>query len=91
MRRRFLFVDRKVAPRVPITARLVADLITTAGAHRVLGTQAPLPLSALTTNGNTFHALTARFMFLTLRRRRYIVAVDFCSIRAARRSNSRVL
>eukprot|EP00189_Rhodosorus_marinus_P007592 CAMPEP_0184751958 /NCGR_PEP_ID=MMETSP0315-20130426/43327_1 /TAXON_ID=101924 /ORGANISM="Rhodosorus marinus, Strain UTEX LB 2760" /LENGTH=351 /DNA_ID=CAMNT_0027231265 /DNA_START=75 /DNA_END=1130 /DNA_ORIENTATION=- len=28
--------DRKAAPRVPITARLVADLIQTAGAHRVL-------------------------------------------------------
>eukprot|EP00736_Rhodelphis_marinus_P011880 Rmarinus@m.7393 len=28
--------DRKVAPRVPITAKLVADLLTTAGAHRVL-------------------------------------------------------
>ena len=28
--------DRKVSPRVPITARLVADLIQTAGAHRVL-------------------------------------------------------
>lgn len=28
--------DRKVAPRVPITAKLVADLITTAGARRVL-------------------------------------------------------
>ena len=28
--------DRKVKPRVPITARLVADLITTAGADRVL-------------------------------------------------------
>jgi ribose-phosphate pyrophosphokinase len=28
--------DRKVAPRVPISAKLVADLITTAGAHRVL-------------------------------------------------------
>jgi ribose-phosphate pyrophosphokinase len=28
--------DRKVKPRVPITARLVADLITTAGASRVL-------------------------------------------------------
>jgi len=28
--------DRKVAPRAPITAKLVADLITTAGAHRVL-------------------------------------------------------
>jgi ribose-phosphate pyrophosphokinase len=28
--------DRKVAPRVPITAKLVADLITTAGADRVL-------------------------------------------------------
>jgi len=28
--------DRKVAPRTPITARLVADLITAAGAHRVL-------------------------------------------------------
>ncbi|GAI89933.1 unnamed protein product, partial [marine sediment metagenome] len=28
--------DRKVFPRAPITARLVADLITTAGAHRVL-------------------------------------------------------
>eukprot|EP00188_Purpureofilum_apyrenoidigerum_P003582 Plantae.Rhodophyta-Purpureofilum_apyrenoidigerum.ctg37894.p1 GENE.Plantae.Rhodophyta-Purpureofilum_apyrenoidigerum.ctg37894~~Plantae.Rhodophyta-Purpureofilum_apyrenoidigerum.ctg37894.p1 ORF type:complete len:353 (+),score=62.44 Plantae.Rhodophyta-Purpureofilum_apyrenoidigerum.ctg37894:162-1220(+) len=28
--------DRKVAPRVPITARLVADLIQTAGAHRIL-------------------------------------------------------
>ena len=28
--------DRKVAPRVPITAKLVADLITTAGANRVL-------------------------------------------------------
>lgn len=28
--------DRKCAPRVPITARLVADLIQTAGAHRVL-------------------------------------------------------
>lgn len=28
--------DRKVAPRTPITSKLVADLITTAGAHRVL-------------------------------------------------------
>jgi ribose-phosphate pyrophosphokinase len=28
--------DRKVAPRAPITAKLIADLITTAGAHRVL-------------------------------------------------------
>ena len=28
--------DRKVAPRVPITAKLVADLITAAGARRVL-------------------------------------------------------
>ena len=28
--------DRKVSPRVPITAKLVADLITTAGANRVL-------------------------------------------------------
>ncbi len=30
--------DRKVKPRVPITAKLVADLITTAGADRVLCT-----------------------------------------------------
>jgi ribose-phosphate pyrophosphokinase len=28
--------DRKIQPRVPITAKLVADLITAAGAHRVL-------------------------------------------------------
>ena len=28
--------DRKVRPRVPITAKLVADLIQTAGAHRIL-------------------------------------------------------
>jgi ribose-phosphate pyrophosphokinase len=28
--------DRKDQPRVPITAKLVADLIATAGAHRVL-------------------------------------------------------
>lgn len=28
--------DRKLKPRVPITAKLVADLLTTAGAHRVL-------------------------------------------------------
>lgn len=28
--------DRKAAPRVPITAKLVADLVTTAGARRVL-------------------------------------------------------
>ena len=28
--------DRKVAPRVPISAKLIADLITTAGAMRVL-------------------------------------------------------
>ncbi len=28
--------DRKVVPRAPITAKLVADLLTTAGAHRVL-------------------------------------------------------
>ncbi|MCK4536016.1 MAG: ribose-phosphate pyrophosphokinase [Desulfuromonadales bacterium] len=28
--------DRKVAPRAPITSKLVADLITTAGVHRVL-------------------------------------------------------
>lgn len=28
--------DRKVLPRVPISAKLVADLITVAGAHRVL-------------------------------------------------------
>ncbi len=28
--------DRKVAPRAPITAKLVADLLTVAGAHRVL-------------------------------------------------------
>ena len=30
--------DRKVAPRAPITAKLLADLITTAGANRVLST-----------------------------------------------------
>ena len=28
--------DRKVAPRVPITAKLVADLLSTAGANRIL-------------------------------------------------------
>src|SRR5207249_11742181 len=28
--------DRKSGPRVPISAKLVANLITTAGAHRVL-------------------------------------------------------
>ncbi len=28
--------DRKVAPRSPITSKLVADLLTTAGAHRVV-------------------------------------------------------
>ncbi|MBI4495616.1 MAG: ribose-phosphate pyrophosphokinase [Deltaproteobacteria bacterium] len=28
--------DRKVSPRAPITAKLIADLITAAGAHRVL-------------------------------------------------------
>ena len=28
--------DRKLKPRVPITAKLVADLITTAGANRIL-------------------------------------------------------
>lgn len=28
--------DKKVAPRVPISAKLVADLITTAGAHRII-------------------------------------------------------
>ena len=28
--------DRKVQPRVPITAKLVADLLTVAGAHRIL-------------------------------------------------------
>jgi len=28
--------DRKAAPRTPITSKLVADLITTAGAHRVV-------------------------------------------------------
>ena len=28
--------DRKVAPRSPITAKLVADLLTSAGAHRIL-------------------------------------------------------
>ena len=28
--------DRKVAPRVPITAKLIADLITVAGANRLL-------------------------------------------------------
>ena len=28
--------DRKVAPRTPITSKLVADLITTAGVHRLL-------------------------------------------------------
>ncbi|MDA8155132.1 MAG: ribose-phosphate pyrophosphokinase [Actinomycetota bacterium] len=28
--------DRKVQPRVPISSKLVADLLTTAGAHRVL-------------------------------------------------------
>ncbi len=28
--------DKKDAPRIPITARLVADLVTAAGAHRVL-------------------------------------------------------
>src|SRR5499425_3312623 len=31
--------DRKVAPRVPISAKLVADLVTTAGASRVLTTE----------------------------------------------------
>ena len=28
--------DRKTAPRVPISAKLVANLLTTAGAHRLL-------------------------------------------------------
>jgi ribose-phosphate pyrophosphokinase len=28
--------DRKVLPRVPISSKLIADLITTAGAHRIL-------------------------------------------------------
>ena len=28
--------DKKVAPRVPISAKLVADLLTTAGAHRII-------------------------------------------------------
>ena len=28
--------DKKDQPRVPITARLLADLLTTAGAHRIL-------------------------------------------------------
>ena len=28
--------DRKVAPRVPISAKLVADLLTSAGANRIL-------------------------------------------------------
>ena len=28
--------DRKTGPRTPITAKLVANLITSAGAHRVL-------------------------------------------------------
>jgi len=28
--------DRKVAPRVPISAKLVADILVTAGAHRIL-------------------------------------------------------
>ncbi len=28
--------DKKVAPRVPISAKLVADMLTTAGAHRVI-------------------------------------------------------
>src|SRR5215470_18261283 len=31
--------DRKVAPRVPISAKLIADLVTTAGASRVLTTE----------------------------------------------------
>ena len=31
--------DRKVSPRVPISAKLVADLLTTAGASRVLTTE----------------------------------------------------
>lgn len=30
--------DRKVQPRTPITAKLVADLLTAAGAHRILAT-----------------------------------------------------
>ncbi len=33
--------DRKVQPRVPITSKLVADLITTAGANRSLGQKRP--------------------------------------------------
>src|SRR4030042_1332077 len=33
--------DRKVKPRVPITAKLVADLITTAGADRVVSVDLP--------------------------------------------------
>ncbi|RJP84514.1 MAG: ribose-phosphate pyrophosphokinase [Desulfobacteraceae bacterium] len=28
--------DKKVAPRVPISAKLVADMLTTAGAHRII-------------------------------------------------------
>lgn len=28
--------DRKLKPRVPVTAKLIADILTTAGAHRVL-------------------------------------------------------
>ena len=33
--------DRKVAPRTPITSKLVADLITTAGADRVVTDRSP--------------------------------------------------
>src|SRR5437667_8128213 len=33
--------DRKVQPRVPITAKLVADLLTAAGVDRVLALQLP--------------------------------------------------
>ena len=33
--------DRKAAPRAPITAKLVADLLTAAGANRVLSRRPP--------------------------------------------------
>lgn len=35
--------DRKIAPRVPISAKLVADIITTAGARRVLAVDLHAP------------------------------------------------
>ncbi|MCX7912008.1 MAG: ribose-phosphate pyrophosphokinase [Dehalococcoidales bacterium] len=80
--------DKKDQPRVPITARLVADLITVAGAHRLLTVDLhkpqiqgffSIPVDELT----AFYLLSDHFMKKKIRNL-VVVATDFGITKQAR-------